>query len=93
MDSEVRWSPEAVEDLESIAEYISRDSEFYARAVVNEVLKVARNIYEFPFAGRVVPEMGDESIRERLIYSYRLVYRIEQKGIMIVAVIHGKRVI
>lgn len=30
MDLEVKWSPEAKEDLESIAEYIARDSEFYA---------------------------------------------------------------
>jgi len=41
--------------------------------------------------GRVVPEMGDESIRERFIYSYRLVYRIEPERILVVAVIHGKR--
>ena len=37
MDFEVEWSPEATEDLESIAEYIGRDSEFYARAVVAEI--------------------------------------------------------
>ena len=34
MDFPVVWSPEAIEDLESIAEYIGRDSDFYARAVV-----------------------------------------------------------
>ncbi len=33
MDLEVRWSPEAIEDLEAIAEYIARDSEYYARTV------------------------------------------------------------
>lgn len=72
MDFEVKWSPEATEDLESIAEYIARDSEFYARAVVTEILSVSRNIGEFPLIGRIVPEIGDERIRERLIYSYRL---------------------
>ena len=76
MDLEVKWSPEAVEDLESIAEYIARDSEFYGRAVVAEILSVSRNIVEFPFIGRVVPEMGDERIRERFVCSYRLVYRL-----------------
>ncbi len=39
MDIEVEWSPEAAEDLESIAEYIARDSEFYARAVVKSAMK------------------------------------------------------
>lgn len=43
MDFTVIWSPEAIEDLESIAEYISRDSEFYARAVVTKIVEVARD--------------------------------------------------
>jgi len=91
MDHKVIWSPEAIEDLESIAEYISRDSIFYAQAVVTRVLETAQNIKDFPLAGRVVPELGDGRIRERLVYSYRLVYRIEDQTILIVAVIHGKR--
>lgn len=93
MDLEVKWSPEATEDLESVAEYIARDSEFYARAVVFEILAVSRGIKEFPRIGRVVPEIGDDAIRERFIYSYRLVYRIERERILIVAVIHGKRLL
>ncbi len=91
MDFEVKWSPEATEDLESIAEYIARDSEFYARAVATGVLSISRSIHEFPFMGRVVPEIGDEHIRERFVYSFRLVYRIEPECILVVAVIHGKR--
>ena len=58
MDLEVKWSPEATEDLESIAEYIARDSEFYARAVATEVLAVSRNICEFPLIGRVGRRSG-----------------------------------
>ena len=71
MDLEVKWSPEAIEDIESIADYIARDSEYYARAVVTEILSVSRNVREFPLIVRVVPEIGDERIRERFIYSYR----------------------
>ncbi len=90
---EVKWSPEAIEDLESIAEYIARDSEYYARAVVTEILSVSRNVREFPLMGRVVPEIGEEHIRERFIYSYRLVYQMKQQKILVVAVIHGKRLL
>lgn len=93
MDLEVKWSPEATEDIEAIAEYIARDSEYYARAVVSEILSVSRSIGEFPLIGRIVPEIGDEHIRERFIYSYRLVYRIETVGILIIAIIHGKRLL
>ena len=93
MEYRVTWSPEALEDLESIAEYIERDSLFYAQSVVSKILGASRNIKEFPLIGRVVPELGDESIRERFIYSYRLVYQMRQQNILIVAVIHGKRLL
>ena len=70
MDLEVRWSPEAIEDLDAIAEYIARDSQYYARAVVTGILSVSRSTGEFPLIGRIVPEIGDDHIRERFIYSY-----------------------
>lgn len=93
MDYRIEWSPEAAEDIEAIAEFISRDSEFYARAVVSKILSVSRTLADFPLIGRAVPELGEENIRERFVYSYRLVYRIEQKKILVVAVVHGKRLL
>jgi toxin ParE1/3/4 len=93
MGYKVVWSPEAIEDLESIADYIGRDSEFYARAVVSKILQLARSLKDFPWIGRIVPELNDENIRERFIYSYRIVYQIEQNRILVVAIIHGKRLI
>ncbi|MDY0362104.1 MAG: type II toxin-antitoxin system RelE/ParE family toxin [Desulforegulaceae bacterium] len=36
MDYRIKWSPEAVEDVESIAEYIDKDSPAYAKAVVTK---------------------------------------------------------
>ncbi len=93
MDFEIVWSPEAIEDIESIAEYIARDSEQYARSVVTEIVSVGRKISEFPKLGRVLPELEDESIRERFVYSYRIVYKLESERVLILAVIHGKRLI
>lgn len=93
MDPEIRWSPEAIDDLEAIAEYIARDSAYYARAVVRQMLSASRRVAEFPLIGRIVPEIGNENIRERFIYSYRLIYRIESRIILVVAVIHGKRLL
>lgn len=69
MGYRIEWSPEATEDIEAIAEFISRDSAFYARAVVSKILSVSRTLANFPHIGRVVPELGDENIRERFVYS------------------------
>ena len=66
MAYEVAWSPTALEDVEAIASYISRDSISYAGAVVRRVIKSTRNLEDFPFAGRIVPEFGLKTIRESL---------------------------
>ena len=87
------WSPEAVEDIESIAAYIERDSPWYAKAVVTRLVATAESIPEFPELGRTVPETGHPAIRERLVYSYRLIYRVELTHILVVAVIHGRRLL
>ncbi|GJL53316.1 MAG: hypothetical protein NPIRA02_04480 [Nitrospirales bacterium] len=54
---------------------------------------MAREITEFPLIGRIVPEVGDENLRERFVYSYRLVYQLKQSSILVVAIIHGKRLL
>ena len=93
MDIKIEWSPEALEDLEAIADYISRDSEFYARSVATKIVAMCSGLSEAPYIGRIVPEFGDATIRERIVYSYRLVYRVEEKKILIIAIIHGKRLL
>lgn len=93
MDKRISWSPEAVEDLQAIAEFISRDSAFYASSVVTKVTAVSRSLIENPLIGRIVPELGDDQIRERFVYSYRLIYRVMNHEILVVAIIHGKRLI
>ena len=89
----VDWSPRAVEDLEAIAQYIALDSTAYSSAVVKTILQTTRNLSQFPFSGRIVPEFGDESIREWFAYSYRIIYRIDESIITIASIVHGKRLL
>ena len=87
----VEWSLEARDDLQRIAEFISRDSRAYAATVVRRVLDSTRRLAQFPRMGRVVPELGDEAFRELLVYSYRVIYRIEDDVVTIAAVAHGRQ--
>lgn len=87
------WSPEAIEDIEFIASYIERDSDWYAKAVATKIIETAETIPEFPELGRIVPEVGDPAIRERFAYSYRIIYRLESERILVAAVIHGSRLL
>ena len=68
-------------------------SSAYAAAVVKTILNATRNLSRFPFAGRVVPELADENIREWFAYSYRVIYRIENHVVTIAAIVHGKRML
>jgi plasmid stabilization system protein ParE len=74
----VVWSPRAVEDLEAIAQFIAADSTAYAAAVVQTIISTTRKLSPFPLSGRVVPELGDDSIREWFAYSYRVIYRVKR---------------
>ena len=91
MARQLRWSPEAVEDVESIAIYIERDSSYYARTVVSQIISLSETIPENPELGRVVPEINNPDYRERFIHKYRIIYRVESDRILIAAVIHGSR--
>jgi toxin ParE1/3/4 len=93
MAYEVVWSPRAIEDVEAIAVYISADSAAYAATVVKKILTATRALRNFPFAGRVVPEFDDDSLREQFAYSYRIIYRIQDQTVTIAAVIHGKQLL
>ena len=85
------WSPEAVEDIDAIAAYIERDSPWYARAVASKIVETAESIPEYPELGRMVREIDDPAIRERLVHRYRVIYRLDEARVLIVAVIHGRQ--
>ena len=93
MAIKLEWSEEALEDMESIATYIEKDSPMYAKSVVSKFFEKANILEEFPELGRKVPEFDDKSIREIFVYSYRLIYQVRESGILFVAIVHGKRLL
>ena len=93
MDYIVTWSLAALDDVDAIAEFIAQDSPAYATAVVDKVIDASRELRNSPKASRVVPELADPDIRERFVYSYRLIFRITDNTVLVVAVIHGKRLL
>ena len=76
--------------LKEIHDFIKKDSIYYAKKVVNEIFLKSKTLNEFPKIGRIVPEIYDENIREIIIYSYRIIYRICESKIEVLAVMHGK---
>jgi toxin ParE1/3/4 len=93
MDYRLIWSPQALDDIEAIAEYIARDSRTYAESTVERIYQIPEKLRQFPKLGRIVPEKNQESIRELFIFQYRIIYEIQKYAIHILAVVHGKRII
>ena len=87
------WSEEALEDIESIATYIEKDSPTYAKSVTSKFFEKAEILKDFTELGRMVPELDDTHIREIFVYNYRLIYKINEDTILLVAVIHGRKLL
>lgn len=91
MDYRVVWTPGADSNLEGIAEFIQRDSPYYASVVVSKIRSEARRLRKYPFRNRVVPEINDESVREVFVYEYRLIYEILDDTVIVMMIIHASR--
>lgn len=87
------WSNEALDDIDRIAEFIGRDSAYHASRVVEHLLALGASLPDQPLMGRVVPELSSQNVRERFLYSYRMIYEIRPDAVFVLAVIHGKRLL
>ncbi len=87
----VIWSPSALQDVDAIAEYISRDSPDHAALFVERLFDLTDRLVEFPFSGRAIPEVENENSREIIHGSYRIMYLIEGDEVWITGIVHGAK--
>jgi plasmid stabilization system protein ParE len=71
----IRWTEQAVTNLEDIKSFISSDSPAYALAVVRKLYLAVDQLKAFPESGRIVLERADPDLRELVRPPYRIVYR------------------
>jgi toxin ParE1/3/4 len=89
----VHWTQAANGHLRAIHDYIARDSEVYARRMVDRLTSRSTQITRFPESGRMVPEYHDPEVREVIEGAYRIIYRILPEQIDVVAVVHSARLL
>jgi toxin ParE1/3/4 len=89
--AEVRWTQQALGDLEATSEFIARDSSHYASLFVLDVLAAVERLERFPKSGRIVPEKNEPKIREIILGNYRIVYRLRNDIVEILTLHHGAR--
>lgn len=93
MGFKVILTPQSVTDLEEIVTFVAKDNPDRARTFGNELIDRALSASVFPERGRVVPEIGERSVREIIHGAYRIIYEIfqDQQAIYVLRFWHGTR--
>jgi toxin ParE1/3/4 len=89
----VYWSLNAIKHLTNIYEYIALNSPTYAIRMVDRITRRSEQIASQPLSGRKVPEYEIEEIRELIEKPYRIIYRVKQDQIEVLAVIHAAQLL
>ncbi|MEY3787710.1 MAG: hypothetical protein RLZ75_1917 [Pseudomonadota bacterium] len=93
-DYQVIWTKTAQSDVLAILSYIKKDSPLAAKEIFNKLKAQAKTLVLFSERGRVVPELLNQGIclyREIIMTPWRVVYRIVDKEVFVLAVIDARR--
>jgi addiction module RelE/StbE family toxin len=93
MGYRITLSPSARHDLRDIVRYISLDSPERAVTFGQFLITHTKRLAEFPEMGRVVPEFAIPTIREIVVRSYRVIYRVShaEHRVDVIRFWHGAR--
>jgi addiction module RelE/StbE family toxin len=83
------WTDRALRDLEAIDAYIAADDPEAAVAWIDKLLAAAQRASHFPQSGHVVREKGRADLRQILVRTYRIIYRIGERDVLVLTVLEG----
>lgn len=89
--STIAWSAPALEDVTALRKWLARDSKPLSDSVVETIFNAIETVVPFPRIGRVVSEVGDDTVRELLFRTFRIVYKATADGIVVLAILYGGR--
>jgi toxin ParE1/3/4 len=88
---EIRWTDQALDDIDNIAEFIAKDSVKYAEIQVERFFDKVNVLTTHPSAGRIVPEISSDDLRELIQGNYRIIYQIISKTRLDILTVHLSR--
>ena len=84
----------AYSDLENIEYYYEEEGvPHVGRNFINEIIKHVQALIDNPDIGRVVPEFGEDKIRELIHRPFRIVYLRERNSIHVIRVWRSERLL
>jgi toxin ParE1/3/4 len=85
----IQWTEFARADLRAIYAFIARDSRVYARRTVDRIRIAVERLKRFPGSGTRVHEWDRPELREIVVGNYRVIYRLGDRTVEILTVIHA----
>jgi len=90
----ITFAVSAVQDLEAIRTwYAGQHIPEVGERLLEEVFSAVERLSDFPKSGRIVPEFDMVNLREIIHPPFRIVYRIDKRGVRIVRVWRSERAI
>ncbi len=87
-------SNSAYSDLESIKEYYEEEGvPNIGKQFISAIIEHIQTLIDNPDIGRVVPEFGEERIRELIHSPFRVVYLRDKKSIHVIRVWRSERLL
>ncbi len=91
--AQVIWTPKALDDLESLLDYISQDAPAAARRFAQKLVSRVELLVDHPLLGGYVAEDSSHTYREIRQGNYRVLYRSDAQAVYIVAIHHAARLL
>lgn len=89
--AEVIWTEPALQDLDTIADYIALDDPQAAKRLVQRVFGHIEQLVEHPESGSPVPEMQQSCYRQIVETPCRVFYRYDGSRVLVLSVMRGER--
>ncbi len=88
---QIGFSPEAVNDLQRLVEFLEAKNPYAARRVAIDLLESLDRLKQFPLMGLPVDQAPDpEKIRDLYVGSYTLRYLAEKDKIYVLRIWHNR---
>lgn len=82
---EITWSPDSLDRLDDISDFIAKDSRERAEAFVERLIESVDRLKTFPASGVITPE--HPAFRHVVVQGYRIIYRLCSDKVEIVTVV------
>ena len=91
--AQIIWAPRALDDLEHLIAYISRDAPVTARRFAQKIIARVESLQDQPLSGSFLPEDETRTYRQLIQGNYRVIYRAQEPTVIVVAVHHAARLL